>query len=535
MRIRAAFARQKHLVFCLTAALVCLTASMLKSEEGSELGADDGSASHESVSGKFASREAEIADAIKRNNLIFDDWPKPQLALVFSGEMDGYLEPCGCAGLDNQKGGLQRRHTILKRLADQGWPLVPIDMGGLVRRVGPQAEMKYRFGLQSLIELGYGAVGFGVRELQLSTESLVFAVANLDPEKNPLVSANVGLIDFESSFSKRYRVVEKAGKRIGVTSVLGKRHEPALRTASEIIWRDPEQALREVLPQLENENCDLLVLLAHAEPEEVRQLSQKFPQFQFMVTAGAPEPPEGLQAVEGTSAQLIETGHRGMYVMVLGIFDDRERPFRLQRVPLDHRFEDSDAMQKMLIAYQDELKVTGFNGLGITGVRHPTAGFVGSAACADCHTMAMEEFLKTPHSHATRTLVKLDPPRHFDPECLSCHATGWEPQEYFPYVSGFLSLEETPHLKANGCENCHGPGQGHVAAESGDTDADDIELERLRAAMQLKIVENEGNQHGQVFEGATVVNICIKCHDEANSPDFDFQEYWPQVEHYGKD
>ena len=46
-------------------------------------------------------------------------------------------------------------------------------------------------------------------------------------------------------------------------------------------------------------------------------------------------------------------------------------------------------------------------------------------------------FEKTPHYHATDTLVKLDPPRHFDPECLSCHVTGWNPQEYFPYKSGY--------------------------------------------------------------------------------------------------
>ena len=149
--------------------------------------------------------------------------------------------------------------------------------------------------------------------------------------------------------------------------------------------------------------------------------------------------------------------------------------------------------------------------------------------------MASEEFEKTPHSHATQTLVDLDPPRQFDPECLSCHVTGWAPQEYFPYASGFLSLNETPHLTDNGCENCHGPGQSHVAAESGEVDADDAEIERLRAAMRLTILENEGNKDGQVYKEAVVVKMCMQCHDEDNSPDFDFQEYWPKVEHYGKD
>ena len=27
------------------------------------------------------------------------------------------------------------------------------------------------------------------------------------------------------------------------------------------------------------------------------------------------------------------------------------------------------------------------------------------------------------------------------------------------------------------------------------------------------------------------VNNCLECHDLDNSPQFDFDEYWPQVEH----
>ena len=71
-----------------------------------DLGILTGAGQLQAAEHKFASREAEIADALEKNGPIFVDWPQPQLALVFSGEMDGYLEPCGCAGLENQKGGL---------------------------------------------------------------------------------------------------------------------------------------------------------------------------------------------------------------------------------------------------------------------------------------------------------------------------------------------------------------------------------------------------------------------------------------------
>src|SRR5262245_30249499 len=37
---------------------------------------------------------------------LFEGWPKPAVALVLTGQQLGYIEPCGCSGLENQKGGL---------------------------------------------------------------------------------------------------------------------------------------------------------------------------------------------------------------------------------------------------------------------------------------------------------------------------------------------------------------------------------------------------------------------------------------------
>ncbi len=518
-------------------AVILLGGTMCMLHEGTDRAATGVAGAAEQ---KFESREAEIADALEKNGgPIFIDWPKPQVALVFSGEMDGYLEPCGCAGLENQKGGLKRRHSFLKKLEADGWPVVSLDMGGQIRRFGPQADRKYSFAMRALTELGYQAIGLGVKELQLDSSYLAYVLSNFEGMSNPVISANLSIIDPSLGLSRPYRIIQAGGKKIGVTAVLGNKHRAALQNSPDIVWSDPVAALGRVLSELQSENCDFLILLVHADPDEAAALAKRFPQFQFVATTGgAEEPPNRLTPIEGTNTQLLEAGHKGMYLTVVGIFDDPKRPLRLQRVPLDHRFEDSAEMQQLLVDYQNELKILGLQELGLSGNKHPTDSFVGSAACADCHSSATEAFEESPHAHATQTLVDLEPPRHFDPECLSCHVTGWNPQEYFPYSSGFLGLEQTPHLTANGCENCHGPGASHVAAENGDVEADEAELERLRAAMRLKIVENEGNKTDQVIkvsDGAVVVNMCMECHDLDNSPDFDFQEYWPHVEHYGKD
>ena len=69
-----------------------------------------------------------------------------------------------------------------------------------------------------------------------------------------------------------------------------------------------------------------------------------------------------------------------------------------------------------------------------------------------------------------------------------------------------------------GCESCHGPGQKHVAAEMG---ADSALQEKLQQAMVVTVQQARESS----------VHWCVNCHDLDNSPDFDFDTYWPEVAH----
>jgi hypothetical protein len=84
-------------------------------------------------------------------------------------------------------------------------------------------------------------------------------------------------------------------------------------------------------------------------------------------------------------------------------------------------------------------------------------------------------------------------------------------------------MKLTPHLAHQGCENCHGPAAAHAAVERGDVRASVTERDRLRGELAMSIKTPEGKQKA--------VNNCLECHDLDNSPQFDFDTYWPQVEH----
>lgn len=458
----------------------------------------------------------------------FEDWPEPDVVLFVTGRQHGYIEPCGCTGLDTQKGGLSRRHSLLKRLKELGWSVVPLDVGNQVRRFGVQPNIKFHTTVAGLRQMGYRAIGFGPHDLRLSADEVYVAMLGDDESTTPFVSANVNLYD---EGPPTYQVIKAGDKRIGVTAVLGDRHHDHLGSDVMILTK-AAVALEEVWPKLSDESCDVHILLAHASIEDSKELARRVPNFDVVITAGgAGEPTYQPEPIEDTDAVLVQVGTKGMYVGVIGVYSDADPPLRYQRIVLEAKWKDSPDMLRLLANYQLQLETLGLKDLDIRPANHPSGRtFVGTETCGECHTNAYAKWLETPHSHATETLVhppkRYEVPRHHDPECLSCHVTGWNPQGFFPYTTGYMDLDESAHLHGNGCENCHGPGSEHVAAEQGDVDVDDEQLNRLRESMRLLYADAR--------------ETCLECHDLDNSPDFHDEgafekKYWPKIIHEGKD
>ncbi len=481
------------------------------------------------VKSKQLPTEANVVSKAELNQEIAPDWPQPQAVLFVSGQQHGYLEPCGCTGLDKQKGGLIRRDTLLNQLRERGWKLIPVDVGNQVRRIGRQPEIKFQSTVEAFKMMDYKAATLGVDDLQLSSVELIQAASSDELNPGAFICSNVSIID--PSFFPAYRIIEAGGRKIGVTAALEKKLASQIQS-SDVEVSDPVESLKPVVAELQEQGCDFVVLLAHASIEESARLAQEVPGFDLVVTAGGfGEPTLKPEPIAGSEAVMVQVGTKGMYGGIVGIFDDDEMPIRYQKIAISAQFKDSKRMLKHFAEYQRRLKDTGFEGLGVMPVVHPTARkFAGSEACGDCHTSAFSKWEETPHYHATDSIVAANNdrggiPRHFDPECVSCHATGWNPQDFYPYASGFLNPDTTAHLVGSGCENCHGPGQMHVDAEYGDIEADNDLLIKLRQQMVITLEQARDK--------------CLECHDLDNSPDFHvegaFDEYWEVVKHYGKD
>ena len=487
-----------------------------------------------------------------------DGWEKPAATLVLSGEMRGYLEPCGCTA--GQHGGLGRRADLIQSLEKRGWPLAGFDVGGLVNRpTRTQTVSKLDSALRSLQKLHYKAIGIGREEVQMDP-------ANLWPaaDESPFVSANLvifppeGELKIQDAFDEAFnfgrrpwKLVKVGDVKIAVTSVFGLRFQaevmgPAGRLR-DIAPVDPIAALKMALPKMKAEEPDLLLLLSHATVEESKDYAQKFPEFDIVVTAGSAEDGSAKPDVVGKTL-VLQVGAKGKTVGVVGFYPEAKERLKFELADLDGRFEEHKSMKDQMALYQDVLKELDI-AKAQPPVPHPGKGavdggdlrFVGAAKCGECHTKAYSKWKNSPHAKAYDSLItgrkdeKNVVARNHDPECLSCHVTGWDPQEVTPYISGYLFEEPTtdrkgnpvvPDLKGQQCENCHGPGSKHVEAE----------LAWKKTNKRTPAVDNWRKfMHNDLATAKTT--LCVRCHDGDNSPNFahHMDEYWKKVEHPGKD
>lgn len=522
---------------------------------------------------------------------IFAGWPKaaPDLVLVISGQSFGYLQPCGCSR--PQLGGLERRYNFMQALRAKGWNVVGLDVGDIapgksLKEVTAQSLQKYKFSMKALAEMGYAAVGLGTTDFAQQLNELIGQFALNNENKRPfLLSANIeGVVknavgnDFkkikrvdlypasnpkERPLVEAFEVVEDPKVPFVVMSLV------AASVASEVMKADPSLDFGQqsvILKQTLADSAkhpskpDLKVLLYQGTEAEAKVVAKDFPEIQLIVCIGdASEPPQFPTLVNDKKTQIVTVGHKGRYIGAIGIFKTANGlDLRYQLVPMDEQYLTPEAVKdntvlNLLEEYAAVVKKDDFLAKAVlkrnahaASIKNPTANlkYIGSDACAACHAAEYKVWKSHPHSHAYEALEKKATRpglRNFDPECLSCHTTG------FDYDTGFKNNIDTPLLLNNGCENCHGPGSGHAEKPKNKQLNDAMMPWRLNENDKLpskEYMEKMGKldqiQRGSVEVPAaqqrlvnTISGMCMKCHDGDNDPKFDFYQYMPKLYHSG--
>jgi 2',3'-cyclic-nucleotide 2'-phosphodiesterase (5'-nucleotidase family) len=496
---------------------------------------------------------------------LFAGWSTPDLALVLTAQMHGYLLPCGCSR--PQVGGLERRYNFVQQLRQRGWPLALYDLGDVPQKKGPlmvydiqQNLTKYRYAMKALQQIGYTAVGFG--EYEAAQGGAMATVSEWALQAIPPRVLLANLNDPDKKFDTMLyptQIDQVAGSKlkVGVTALVGPRVAGKIHD-QDMQFGKSQPAVEAALKQMDRAGADVRVLLYHGsltlkprgwtKPEPIA-CAEAYPQFQVVLALNEEDEPSHEPVVvkhrDGRQTFVIGLGQKGKYVGVVGLYrtNNPRNPFTIRYQPV-HMSEDfltpKDKEQghpivQMMEDYTRELRKT--DALKRTAGRgtHPlqvavkgvTPEYVGSEKCKKCHEHAYDVWKKElpggrSHSHAYETLVKAERPsnRQFDPECIVCHTIG------FGYKTGFENAVKTPHLRDVGCESCHGPASEHVKAPLNKVWYD---LMNPWRAPEKETKEAKAKRLGRIDQ------FCQKCHDVDNDvtwTNHGFERKWPLIEHH---
>ena len=409
----------------------------------------------------------------------------PDVRIFLGGDGDGYLQPCGCS--KPQQGGFPRKAAVIDRLAKNAGAVVLLERGNFIGAVNSQQKIKLEMIFLMLNEMHCTAATLGEKDFQLGLN----AVMSVRPSAQfPLVSANISTT---GELFSRYHVatVNVRGRefRLGITSVMDARPRPGL--PREVRVEPPVPALRRTLESMRKE-ADYQIVLCDLGQPGARKLAQDCPGIDLIITGGDEDLPAKNLDVAG-STRIAYDGRRGKALgeVLLAVQDGRLVTSGVAVHELGEDIVDSQKITELMAYYEEVLrgeqmleKADRLPGSG--------AAFVGADRCIGCHRWQYETWKNAKHAHALETLETAH--RSWDPECVVCHATGFEVQ------GGYLTKTATPKLGGVGCESCHGAGSLHVERP---------ELPWTRPAER----------------------DCQTCHTADHSPRFVFAEYLPKIDH----
>ena len=438
------------------------------------------------------------------------------IALV--GEVRGEIEPCGCPTLPY--GGFSRRSQFMQTLPDH-IPTFHLDAGELLlkgfsgidrdtskTRAQLMLELSHDVGLDVLAVGPTDISTLGIKKLQAYNKFPIISASYQDQNGTPLFPP--------------VAVIEKKGFRLGVIGVGTLINDPTYRES--IRYVPPQKAIADSLALLPRD-LDLIVTLGSIDDEEAHLLAQEDLGVAAMLTTrgSALEDPYNN---DQSKTLIIETPERGRYVQTIYLHLNTLPQSKLHISALEQPWRDQimgqenpSSKQKIIeegrgvnLAYielnplnesydppsktntdvmLDQFKKDRLEEAAQTAIKPATdeeVGYASSGACSTCHSKEFAKWVFTDHANAWQSLIARN--SQDNPECIQCHTTG------FGEVGGLGELTDSNirRLKSVQCESCHGPLKGHPDAQH----------------VQAKPITPK---------------TCLPCHDEANSPEFDFGTY----------
>lgn len=416
---------------------------------------------------------------------VFADIP---LTIIYSGNLDGELEPCGCSEEGNL-GGIKRRTKTLDSIKEKDPNAVFISSGGLITSEGANDTIKSGFIFRAFASLGYDAIG-------VQWKDLGFGVEQAAKHKIPWVSTNWLADEFSESKLIRRTI---NGERVAIQffSWLDPNESPARQMpGGKPLTTDKVDSLNKGLNIAKQNN--MLTILTTTLPLEFASKLFELKNVDILIVRSAYEVYG--KPKKHNNTLVLEPGSRGMRLgeLQLDVSDSGAiTKWAHKIIPMPEKVGDAPRMQAWYEEYNAAVKADYLKRVELRKQRESgKSPFVGEEQCKTCHAEQHKVWQESEHAIAYEDLEVVQ--KSFDPECIVCHVVG------FNKDGGFVDMSITSHLMNVQCENCHGAGREHVESAG------------------KKPVANKDWKKEQ---------MCQQCHVQKHSPSFDVEKYWPKIAH----
>jgi len=392
----------------------------------------------------------------------------------------------------------------------------------------PAHEDRYnQFILRAMVSMDYDAITMGELELYRGHD---YVQSILDSTRVPMVLANARFAESGKPLGEPYLLRKVGDVTYGIVGLVGQQFEEGKGKPREqaredgkakfkqagFTVDDPFEVAAKIIPVVDAQ-VDLVVVLAHLTTSEARELASQVPGIDVLVlghqlTALPPAQLGTVTQAPGSEAResfvdslgpvVVAPGQQGQHIAQTRISLGQDRRIlayggaatglTLRDFP---EYRDLAAALKQLHQVVNaERKRAELSGELKRSEKRLVSGqdhFMGDLRCARCHIDIYKDWRNTQHAHAWQTLVELN--RDADPQCISCHVTG------MGLPGGYKGIGAVQDMRNVQCESCHGMGTMHDMTGMADPEA--------------------GNP------------TCVRCHTGENSPEFDFNAYWPKIMH----
>lgn len=406
--------------------------------------------------------------------------------LIYSGNLNGELEPCGCAE-ETDLGGIKRRASMIQTLRKENPGLFLMTSGGLISSESPRDKLKSTFILKGIATMNYDAIGVQWRDLAYGEKFINSGLTTL-----PWVSSN-----WHNDHFDKQRRIERNGMKLAFFNWLDPKKSPQQQMqGKQQSVNNNKNALTKMIKKAKNEHYVTVLSSALTLNKALKQISLKHVDILIIRSAHEVYSEPKLHR----STLVLQPGSRGMRLGRVDITLNKKNKigkFTHQVIRLPDSIIDAPNLAQWYDKYnarvkEDYLKRVAVKKKLSTG----KSAFAGEEICNSCHAKEHKIWQGSKHASAFEQLETVN--KAFDPDCIGCHTVGFEKK------GGYIDLSVTANLLNVQCESCHGAGREHADSNG-----------------KIKVSHHDWPKK----------KMCMQCHVGSHSPRFELDNYWTKISH----